>query len=247
MVPKGVYMYEDIGLSSDYKYSYVVTTVDTGGEESEYSNEATEPLVFPPVEVSVNTGLDGTNTKKINTVNWQRNSKNGGQTVKKYIVYRKVQDQGTYQSIGSVGGSTYTFVDKDLPTGKKYAYRLTAIDKGDRECEPSFSGYEHYVFCPINMNLKTIKNEGLFFSEKLNRLKWKDSPLNNPVKVVRYNIYRKKKEENKSAYVRVFVVEVGTREFWDRNLPLDEKYSYALTATCDNGAESQLSSSKSEQ
>jgi hypothetical protein len=246
-VSKGVYTFEDIGLSSDYKYSYVVTTVDTNGEESEYSNEATEPLVFPPVEVSVNTGLNGTNTKKINTVNWQRNSKNGGQTVKKYIVYRKVQNQGTYQSIGSVGGSTYSFVDQNLPTGKKYAYRLTAVDKGDRECEPSFSGYEHYVFCPIDLNLKTIKNEGMFFSEKINRFKWKDSPLNDPVKVVRYNVYRKKKEEKKSAYVRIFVVEVGTREFWDRDIPFDQKYSYALTATCDNGAESLLSSSKSEQ
>jgi fibronectin type 3 domain-containing protein len=245
-IPKGVYQYEDIGLSRDYKYSYVVTTVDTSGEESEYSNEATEPLVFPPVNVSVNSDLDDTKTKKINTVKWQRNSKNGGASVKKYILYRKVKDQGTYQSIASVSGSTYTYVDKNLPTGKKYNYRLTAVDKGDRECEPSLSGYEYYVFCPINMNLKTIKNEGLFFSEKINRFKWKNSPLNDPVKVIRYNVYRKKKEENKSNYVRLFVLDANTLEIWDRNLPLDQKYSYAVTAVCENGTESEFSNSRSE-
>ncbi len=246
-IPKGVYMYEDIGLSRDYKYTYVVTTIDNRGEESEYSNEATEPLVFPPVNISVNSDLDDTKTKKINTVKWQRNSKNGGTTVKKYIVYRKVQDQGTYQSIGSISGSTYTYVDKNLATGKKYAYRLTAVDTGSRECEPSLSGYEYYVFCPINMNLKTIKNEGIFFSEKINRYKWKKSPLNDPVTVVRYNVYRKKKEEKKSAYVRIFVVDTEPLEIWDRNLPLDQKYSYAVTAVCENGAESGFSNSRSEQ
>jgi hypothetical protein len=167
--------------------------------------------------------------------------------VKKYIVYRKVQDQGTYQPLGSVPGSTYTYVDKNLPTGKKYAYRLSAVDKGDRECEPSFSGYEYYVFCPINMNLKTINNEGLFYTEKINRFKWKNSPLNDPVTVVRYNVYRKKKEENKSAYVRIFVLDTNTLEIWDRNLPLDQKYSYAVTTVCENGAESGFSSSRSEQ
>lgn len=245
-VPKGVYKYEDIGLSRDYKYSYVVTTVDTSGEESEYSNETTEPLVFPPVNLSVNSGLDGTKSKKINTVKWERNSKNGGQTVKKYIVYRKVQNQGTFQSIGSVGGSTYTYVDRNLSTGKKYAYRLSAVDKGDRECEPSLSGYEDYVFCPIDMNLKTVLNEGMFFTEKINRFKWKASPLNDPVNVVRYNVYRKKTEEKKSAYIRVYVVDADIQEIWDRNLPLDQEYSYALTATCENGAESELSSSKKE-
>jgi fibronectin type 3 domain-containing protein len=246
-IPKGVYMYEDIGLSRDYKYTYVVTTIDNRGEESEYSNEVTEPLVFPPVNISVNSDLDDTKTKKINTVKWQRNSKNGGTTVKKYIVYRKVQDQGTYQSIGSISGSTYTYVDKNLATGKKYAYRLTAVDTGSRECEPSLSGYEYYVFCPINMNLKTIKNEGIFFSEKINRYKWKKSPLNDPVTVVRYNVYRKKKEEKKSAYVRIFVVDTEPLEIWDRNLPLDQKYSYAVTAVCENGAESGFSNSRSEQ
>lgn len=245
-IAKGVYKYEDVGLSRDYKYSYILTTVDTSGEESEYSNEATEPLAFPPVNVSVNSDLNGAKTKKINTVKWERNSKNGGTSVKKYIVYRKIQDQGTYQSIGSVSGSTYTFVDTNLPTGNKYAYRLTAVDKDDRECEPSISGYEYYVFCPINMNLKTVKNEGIFFSEKINRFKWKNSPLNDPVNVIRYNVYRKKKEDDNSAYVRLVVVDAEILEIWDRNLPLDQKYSYAVTSVSENGAESALSSSRSE-
>ena len=124
---------------------------------------------------------------------------------------------------------------------------MTALDKHDRECEPSFGSYEDYVFHPIDLKLKTILNEGLFFSEKMNRLRWKKSPLNDPVNVVKYVIYRKKASESNSKFAPVLVIE-GTQalEFWDRSIPLDLKYSYAVTAVCDNGAESELSGKRTE-
>jgi fibronectin type 3 domain-containing protein len=124
---------------------------------------------------------------------------------------------------------------------------MTALDKNDRECEPSFGSYEDYVFHPIKLNLSTIVNEGLFFSEKMNRLRWKKSPLNDPVNVVKYVIYRKKASESKSKFAPFLVTEdAKNRVFWDRSIPLDQKYSYAVTSVCDNGAESGLSSKRTE-
>jgi hypothetical protein len=96
------------------------------------------------------------------------------------------------------------------------------------------------------MNLATIHNEGMFFKEKINRMKWKRNALNDPVNVAKYAIYRKKAEELKTSYVRVFEDLEKVFEFWDRNLPSDEKYSYALTSVCENGAESKFSNSRSE-
>jgi fibronectin type 3 domain-containing protein len=244
-VNDSTFRFEDRALSVNYKYSYVLTTLDNEGEESDHSNEVSEPLVFPPVNLSTESSLDNTATKKINTVRWQKNPRNDS-TVKNYRVYRKEEDDTVYKDIGAISGSAYAYQDKNLPTGKKYAYRLTAVDKNNRECEPSYSIREDYVFPPINMNLKTINNEGMFFKEKINRLRWKRNPLNDPVNVVKYAIYRKTTEENKSSYVRIFEDLENAFEFWDRNLPSDARYIYRLTSVCENGAESEHSNPRVE-
>lgn len=246
-VAKNTFRYEDSGLSTNSKYSYVLVAVNNEGVESDYSNEASEPLVFPPVDLLVNTDLDSSETKKVNSLKWQHNPNNGKGVLKKYRIYRRPEKGDSFQSIGTVSGSATSYTDNGLPTGVKYVYRMTAMDKNDRECEPSFGAYEDYVFHPIDLKLSTIVNEGLFFSEKMNRLRWKNSPLNDPVKVVKYVIYRKKASENKSQFVPVLVVEEAmTLEFWDRSIPLEEKYSYAVSAVCDNGAESELSGVRTE-
>jgi hypothetical protein len=244
-VSKSTFRYEDSGLSVNYKYAYAIKTLNNEGEESEYSNEATEPLVYPPVNLSTESTLNDTKTKKINIIEWKRNPRNDS-TVKNYTIYRKEEKDITYEAIKTVSGSAYSYQDKNLPTGKKYAYRLTAVDKNNRECEPSFSTYEDYVFPPINMNLATLHNEGMFFKEKINRMKWKRNPLNDPVNVVKYAVYRKKAEEKKTSYVRIFEDLEKAFEFWDRNMPFDVKYSYAITSVCDNGAESKISNSRTE-
>jgi len=247
IVSKSTFKFEDVGLSTNSKYSYVLIAVKNDGSESDYSNEASEPLVFPPVNLLVNTDLDSSKTKKVNTIKWQHNPNNGKGVLKKYRIYRRPEKGGTFRSIGTAPGSATSYTDSNLPTGTKYAYRMTALDKHDRECEPSFGAYEDYVFHPIDLNLSTIVNEGLFFSEKMNRLRWKKSPLNDPVNVVKYVIYRKKANEGKSAFVAVFATEdAKTLEFWDRSIPLEEKYSYSVTAVSDNGAESELSGMRTE-
>jgi len=245
-VSKGTSRFDDTGLSKSYKYSYVLTTVNNDGLESDFSNEASEPLVFPPVSLAVKSSLDSTKTKKKNVISWKKNSHNGKNVVKKYKVYRKAENSGTFAAVSTVEGSQDSYTDNDLSTKKKFVYRVTATDKHNRECEPSLSTFEDYVFPPIDLNLKTILNEGLFFSEKMNRLRWKKSPLNDPVNVVKYVIYRKKASENNSSFKPYFVTEGKEFEFWDRSLPQDEKYSYVLTAVCHNDAESKFSGTRTE-
>jgi hypothetical protein len=244
-VGNNTFRIEDRALSVNYKYSYVVTTLNNEGEESDHSNEVSEPLVYPPVSLSTGSMLNDTKTKKINIITWKRNPRNDS-TVKNYKIYRKEEGDAAYKEIKAVSGSAYTYQDNNLPTGKKYVYRLSAVDKNNRECEPSYSTHEDYVFPPINMNLKTIKNEGMYFEEKINRMKWTRNPLNDPVNVAKYVIYRKTAEENKTSYVRIFEDLEKAFEFWDRNLPFDETYSYVLTSVCANGAESKFSNSRVE-
>jgi len=246
-VSKSTFSFEDSGLSTDNKYSYVVSTANNDGEESDYSNEVMEPLAYPPINLATETSLDSSQTKKINTITWRRNPRNGKIDIKNYRVFRREEQSGTFKSIGAVSGSASSYQDKNLPTGKKFIYRITAVDKFNKECEPSSSVYEDYVFPPINLSLNTIVNSGLFFSEKINHLKWKRNPLNSPVKVIKYVVYRKKAGENGFAYTGILSIEENiTTEFLDRNLSQDDRYAYVVTAVCDNGAESEFSSTKIE-
>jgi hypothetical protein len=245
-IDKSVFKFEDTGLSLDTKYSYVLTTVDNQGEESDYSNEASEPLVFPPVEITTSSELDDTKTKKNNIISWKNNPKNNGTTVKEYKIYRREGTSGSFEEIKTLPGSTRSYQDKNLPTQKKFVYRLTAVDKNSRECEQSLSSYEDYVFCPINVALKTAINEGMFFSEKINLLKWKNSPLNDPIDVAKYIVYRKEVGQSNTSYVPLFTADEQTFEFWDRNLPLDKKFSYTLTSVAGNGSQSDFSPSRKE-
>jgi hypothetical protein len=246
-VDKSVFKFEDTGLSLDTKYSYVLTTEDNEGEESDYSNETSEPLVFPPVEITTASELDSTKTKKNNIISWKNNPRNNGTTVKEYRIYRRVGTSGSFNQIKIVQGGVRSYQDKNLLTQKKYVYRLTAVDKNNRECEQSLSSYEDYVFCPINVSLKTAVNEGMFFSEKINRLRWKHNPLNDPIDVAKYIVYRKEVGQPNNTYMPLFTADALTFEFLDRNLPLDKKFSYTLTSVAGNGAQSDFSPSRKEQ
>ncbi|MBN1223235.1 MAG: hypothetical protein JXB23_08285 [Candidatus Aminicenantes bacterium] len=245
-VSKSTFRYEDSGLSADYKYSYVVATVNNDGDQSDYSNEVVEPLAYPPINLATSTDLDSSMTKKINTVTWKRNPRNGKITIKNYRIYRREEKSDFFNSIGTVSGSAGSYKDDNLSTGKKFVYRISAIDKFNKECEPSLPTFEDDVFPPIKLELKTIVNTGLYFTEKIIRLRWKKNPLNNPVKVVKYVVYRKKAEEAASSYKGLLVIEANTTEFFDRNLSQDDKYAYVVTTVCDNGAESEFSSKKVE-
>jgi len=190
-VSKTTFRYEMRGLSTEKKYSYVLTTVDQEGQESSNSERVTEPLVYPPINLAVTSSLDSSKTKKVNLVTWKKNPANKN-TISKYWIYRRNETSGgTYKCFASVNGTTYRFEDKNLPCGSKYSYFVSSADQWGGECEASISTYEDKVFHPYNVYLRTYRNDGLFYSEKVNMLTWKENPLNVPVNISCYHLYRK--------------------------------------------------------
>jgi hypothetical protein len=78
----------------------------------------------------------------------------------------------------------------------------------------------------------------MFQSEKINVLTWSANPLNQGVTIVKYNIWRKKVDEDNSKWKVIGTVEAGTLEYKDRRLSAKDKFNYGLTAIDSEGYES---------
>ena len=244
---KSSFIYEDRNLPDTKKFSYVLTTIDADDQESDFSDEVSEPLVFPPVEVKIISKLNPQKTKKINVVSWQENPFNNKGTVSSYRIYRReVKPEAKFQFLKEVSGQTYSYEDKNLSTKIKYVYYLTATDKLGVECEPSLTAFEDPVFPPCSITVVTTVNEAIFFVEKINVLRWKDNPLNDAVSVGEYRIYRRDLSQSSTDYIYIGSVDISKKRFFDRNLVIDNKYSYVLTAVTTEGVESKKSQAVTE-
>jgi len=244
---KSTFIYEDRNLPDTKKFSYVLTTIDADDQESDFSDEVSEPLVFPPVEVKIISKLNPQQTKKINVVSWQENPLNNKGTVSSYRIYRReVKPEAKFQFLKEVSGQTYSYEDKNLSTKIKYVYYLTATDKLGVECEPSLTAFEDPVFPPCSITVVTTVNEAIFFVEKINVLRWKDNPLNDAVSVGEYRIYRRDLSQSSTDYIYIGSVDISKKRFFDRNLVIDNKYSYVLTAVTTEGVESKKSQAVTE-
>jgi len=237
-VSKETFRYEMRDLATDKKYSYVLTTVDQEDQESSNSDRVTEPLVYPPIHLLVTSKLDATKTKKNNLVTWEKNPSNKNQ-ISKYWIYRRNESAGgTYKCFASVNGSTFRYEDNNLPTASKYSYFVSSADQWGGECEASVSTYEDKAFHPFNVFLKTFSNDGLFYSEKVNLLEWEKNPLNAPIDINCYHVYRKESGTANTEYALVKTIEGGIFEYMDVQLPADRKYTYFMTALASDGYES---------
>ncbi len=242
-VSKSTFSYEDSNIPANKKFSYVVTAVDIDGQESDYSDEVNEPLVFPPVEIAVSSSLDSQKDSKINLITWKENPENRYGPVQNYKIYRrKSENEENFKHIKTVPGQTFSYEDKNLPTTYKFEYYLTAVDSTGIECEPSIIACEDPIFPPVEITVVTVVNESMFFKEKINVVSWKRNPLNNPVNVSEFRVYKKDLNEENSEYAFVKSLDGTTLRYFDRNLILSHKYSYVLTAVTDDGYESKQSS-----
>lgn len=244
---KSTFVYEDRNLPDTKKFSYVLTTIDTDDQESDFSDEVSEPLVFPPVEIKITSKLDSGKTKKINVISWKENPLNAKGVVNSYKIYRREsKPEAKFQFLKAVSGQTFTYEDKNLSTKVKYEYYLTATDKLGVECEPSLTAFEDPVFPPRSITVVTTVNESLFFVEKINVVRWKENPLNDPVEVGEYRIYRQDLSGSSPDYIYIGSVDISKQRFFDRNLAIDHKYRYVLTAVTVEGLESKRSQAVTE-
>jgi hypothetical protein len=246
------FTYEDQNLTYNKQYTYVLTSVLEVGMESGYSDAVTDeaiPPTYPPLNLSLESRLNSTLTRKINTLSWGVNPKNANITIANYNISRKEASQpGTsFMFLTSVAGTELSYIDPNLPLTKKYSYQIVAISSRGVPSDRSLAIVtEGGVFPPLNPTLKTEINDYLFYKEKINTVFWESNPLNSLIVVTSYKVYRNKSTENDAAFKLLSTVNGTTYSLKDRYLSPSEKYSYRVTAIDSQGNESQYSVTASE-
>jgi fibronectin type 3 domain-containing protein len=124
--------YTDTGLTNDITYYYVVTAVDSGSNESGYSNEANGTPGDPPPAAP--TGLTATGGNEYIFIDWDDNSE---PDLASYNIYRSLT-AGNFTYLDTVSAPTSEYTDSPL-YGGTYYYVVTAVDNVAGE-----SGYSDY-------------------------------------------------------------------------------------------------------
>jgi hypothetical protein len=192
----------------------------------------------PPVNLSLSTSLDEATSTKNNQLTWEANEENIGLDIQNYRIYRQEESGGSFQLIATVDGETFTYHDQGLPTSMKYRYAVSAIDKWEQESGLSVAVGEERIFAPLSPSLETYVNRVLFYREKIIRFSWHHNPLNDPLNLSHYNIYRKEASAGDSAFELIATVDAGNFTYSDRGLSFNQKYAYAVTVVDAEGNES---------
>jgi fibronectin type 3 domain-containing protein len=192
------------------------------------------------VGLSLATILADSGTTKINTLSWYDNPSNAAITLLSYKIYRKPADAADSQFalIATVSPQTHAYQDANLPLSTKFTYSMTAAGKTGGDSDSSEYVTENEVFPPLAAAVTSIVNSSLFKKELLNVVSWQDNPLNGPVSVVRYNIYRKSSGQDDSQYKKIAWVLGSEFEYRDRKLSASDSFVYRITALDANGTES---------
>ncbi len=129
--------YSDTGLSASTTYYYKVTAVDTSGNESDPSAEASATTLTPDTTPpAAPTGLTATavSTSQIN-LDWANNTETD---LDHYSVYRSTTSgftPGTGNFVAETTVSNYS--DTGLSASTTYYYKVTAVDTSGNESDPS--------------------------------------------------------------------------------------------------------------
>jgi len=198
------------------------------------------PHAEPPVGLDLATRLAAGAGSKINTLSWLDNPENRNIELQSYRIFRKPSDEpdGAFALIASVSPQTHSFEDANLPFARKFTYGMTALGRSGAESDISEHVTEMSVFQPLGASFTTIVNSSLFKKETLNVVSWQDNPLNIPVAVVRYNIYRKKSDQDDSKFAKIAWVSGSVFEYRDRKLAAGSEFIYRVTAVDVGGTES---------
>jgi hypothetical protein len=240
-----VFSLTDAGLVHDQAYTYAAASHSVYDHESERGAPVTDLKVFattyPPSAPVLSTRLHASSGTKLNVLTWQANPLNEGLPIQSTRIYRAEGEAGSFEDIGKVGVDVRIFEDRGLPTGIKYAYQLASVPVWEIESERAAVLTEDPVFPPVNILLETRSNSYLLHREKVNRLTWARSPLNETVTVAGYKIYRKGSTEDDAAFAPVGTVAGTVFEYFDRKLPFSLKFVYRITAIDSSGRESRAS------
>ncbi len=196
----------------------------------------------PPIDLTLKSYLNQANNTKSNHLNWKPTEENEDLNIVNYRIYRRVENESSFQFLSMVSGDIFEYKDVQIPTDLKFQYAVSAEDNWGQESSLSDFVSEDPVFPPLSISLNTQINRFLFYREKINYISWDKNPLNDATSVISYNIYRKKVNAPDTDFLLIGTTSIDERNFSDRGLSFDIKYAYAISSIDSNNNESKLSS-----
>jgi len=208
--------YTDTGLTGGVTYYYVVTAVDLGSNESDYSLEdnATPTDAAPAAP----TGLVAIPGEAEISLDWNDNAEDD---IDGYNIHRSEALGGPYSQINVSLASTSDYTDTDVTNGVTYYYVVTAVDLGSNE-----SGYSNEDSA-IPTDAAPAAPTGLVATpgDRQASLGWND---NTEPDIAGYNVYRS--EALGGPYTKVNGSLVASSDYTDTGLTGGVTYYYVVTA-----------------
>jgi PKD repeat protein len=126
-----------------------------------------------------------------------------------------------------------------------YVVRVTVSDSdGNEHTSQCVSAIQINAVYPPDgqfIKLERFIDRSLFKGAAFHKISWSANPRNNGLVISQYRIYRKPALSPDSSWQQVGYTDGGLLEFTDRNLPLKDRYSYAVTSVEYGGHESKRS------
>ncbi len=93
------------------------------------------------------------------------------------------------------------------------------------------------LYAPLNLSVKTAIIKILFFQEKMNTVTFDRNDLNEETLLSGYKLFRRRAEDSDDDLVLVATLDLSTRQYLDRGLPVGQKYAYVVSAVDRDGNE----------
>lgn len=212
----------------------VFTDDRTGSYQVYYTTRRGEGLCFPPVNLAATSLATENPRKKTTTLTWAANPENDPQNIINYRVYRKVlgASDTTLKLLATLDDKVLQYKDENLVGVDRYTYKVSAVAKGNHESVDFAVVDDQFVappfFPPSSLAVQSALGEGIFL--KTNTLTWQKDPRNLEAELVKYRIFRKKAEEDDTAYALAAELDPTVFSHTDGGLVNSQLYTYTAAS-----------------
>lgn len=213
-------------LSGRSTYYYAVMQQNLAQDTSDFSNQVS----FSPIKIDDMwrpTYIKHTIVNNDLILEWDDARKNDD-FVLGYVLQRKRQENGTYESIGEILTSN-SWIDTTYKKGETYYYRVAAVSlKGDTTAYT-----DAFAINYGKATISNIKNLDLINHPKGIQLKWPSIEADD---IVAYKVYRRSGDEDD--YTLLAKIEKGNFDYLDGTTVSGQSYVYSVVVVDKDGRES---------